>query len=82
MAAVETIKSNWHRTTDHEERYAYITKDDIRLFAQNDGGQKWTIGLSVDYRKSNSEITLSEDDLEKFISLINTGLAKIKNISE
>ena len=83
MSAIETIKSNLHRVTDHEERYAYITKDDIRLFVQNDGGgSKWTIGLSVDYRKSNSEITLSEEDMEKFISLINSGLAKIKNISE
>ncbi len=83
MSAIETIKSNWHRNTDHEERYAYITKDDIRLFASNDGGgAKWTIGLSVDYRKSNSEITLSEADMEKFISLVNAGVAKINEISK
>lgn len=82
MKAIETIKQNWKRETDHEERYAYITKDDIRLFATNDGGAKWRIALSVDYRKDRSEITLSEEDMESFISLINAGITKIAEISE
>ena len=61
MSAIETIKANWHRETDHEERYAYITKDDIRVFATNDGGgAKWKIALSVDYRKDRAEINLTE----------------------
>lgn len=83
MKAVETIKQNWKRETDHEERYAYITKDDIRLFASNDGGgAKWRIALAVDYRKERSEITLSEEDLNTFVSYINAGLAKIEQISK
>lgn len=83
MKAVETIKQNWKRETDHEERYAYVTKDDIRLFASNDGGgAKWRIALAVDYRKERSEITLSEEDLNTFVSYINAGLAKIEQISK
>ena len=81
--ALETIKSNWHRETDHEERYAYITKDDIRLFAKNDGGgSKWTVYLSVDYKQDNSEVSLTETDIEKLVDLLNKGVAKIQQISK
>ena len=83
MKAVVAIEQNWKRETDHEERYAYITKDDIRLFASNDGGgAKWRIALSVDYRKDRSEITLNEEDLNTFVSYINAGLSKIEQMSK
>ena len=83
MKAIDIIKQNWKRETDHEERYAYITKDDIRLFASTDGGgAKWRTALSVDYRKDRSEITLNEEDMESFISYINMGLNKIAEISK
>ena len=80
MSAIDTVRMNWKRFTDHEERYAYITKDDIRLFAVNEGGEKWRIALSVDYKKDRSEITLSEDELNHFIELLNIGLDKIKEL--
>ncbi len=83
MSAIETIKANWRRETDHEERYAYITKDDIRVFATNDGGgAKWKIALSVDYRKDRAEINLTEEELDSLISLVNQGLTKIREINQ
>ena len=82
LEAIETIKSNSARTTDHEERYAYITKDDIRIFSTNDGsGNNWKTSLSVDYRKERSEITLSETDVETFKSLIKQGQQKISELN-
>lgn len=79
--AIETIKENLTRATDHEERYAYITKDDIRLMSVNEGGgSKWQIGFSVDYRKERSEVSLSRDDIDKLIDMINKCLDKIKEI--
>ena len=83
MNAIESVKKNLNRTTDHEERYAYITKDDIRLFAFNDGGgSKWKIALSVDYRKERSEVILNEEELKQFVRLVNTGLDKIEQIKK
>ena len=81
LTAIQTIKENSERATNHEERYAYITKDDIRIFSVNNGGgNKWKIALSIDYRKDRSEITLTEEELDTFVSLINQGLAKIAEI--
>ena len=83
MSAIDAIKANWHRETDHEERYAYITKDDIRVFATNEGGgAKWKIALSVDYRKDRSEVNLTEEELDSFVSLINQGLSRIREINK
>lgn len=83
LKAIDTIKSNLQRETNHEERYAYITKDDIRLFATNDGGgSKWKVYLSVDFRKDNSEIMLSETDLSRFVALLKQGVEKIEEVSE
>ena len=48
IKAINTILSNRDREVDHEERYAYMTKDDIRVFAYAKSGNAWTIELSVD----------------------------------
>lgn len=80
ISAIETIKSNLERTTDHEERYAYITKDDIRVFAHNNSGKNWKISFSIDFRKEKAEIYLSEANLDKLISLIQSSLAKIEEL--
>lgn len=81
--AVDEIKANLHRETDHEERYAYLTEDDIRLLAKNNGGgSTWTVTLSVDYNKSDAEITLSEAELDKFVEIVNQGVAKIQELNK
>ena len=78
--SINTILSNKDRVVDHEERYAYITKDDIRIYAGAKSGKAWTFELSVDYHKQNSAITLSNKDAENLINLIQKGQEKIKQI--
>ena len=78
--AIESIQENSKRSTDHEERYAYVTKDDIRIFAVNTGGSKWTIALSVDYRKERAEVNLTNDELDRFVSLINQCQEKLDEL--
>lgn len=83
LNAIQTVKQNAKRETDHEERYAYITKDDIRIFSTNSGGNaKWNIALSVDYRKDRSEVSLSEDELDSFVALIKQGEQKIAELGQ
>lgn len=78
--AINTIHSNRERVVDHEERYAYMTKDDIRIFAYAKSGNAWTVELSVDYHKQNSTISLSNKDVEDLIGLIQKAQSKINEI--
>lgn len=80
IGAINTIHSNRERVVDHEERYAYMTKDDIRIFAYAKSGNAWTVELSVDYHKQNSTITLSSNDVEELIGLIQKAQEKIIQI--
>lgn len=80
IKAINTILSNREREVDHEERYAYMTKDDIRVFAYSKSGNAWTIELSVDYHKQNSTITLANKDVEDLINLIQKSQEKINQI--
>ena len=80
IKAINTILSNRERDVDHEERYAYMTKDDIRVFAYAKSGNAWTIELSVDYHKQNSTITLANKDVEDLINLIQKSQEKINQI--
>ena len=80
IKAINTILSNREREVDHEERYAYMTKDDIRIFAYAKSGNAWTIELSVDYHKQNSTITLANKDVEDLINLIQKSQEKINQI--
>lgn len=80
IKAINTILSNRDREVDHEERYAYMTKDDIRVFAYAKSGNAWTIELSVDYHKQNSTITLANKDVEDLINLIRKSQEKINQI--
>lgn len=80
IKAINTILSNREREVDHEERYAYMTKDDIRVFAYAKSGNAWTIELSVDYHKQNSTITLANKDVEDLINLIQKSQEKINQI--
>jgi len=78
--AINTIQSNRERAVDHEERYAYITKDDIRIFSHAKSGNVWTVELSVDYHKQNSTITLSGKDVEDLMDLIQKAQVKLNEI--
>lgn len=80
IKAINTILSNREREVDHEERYSYMTKDDIRVFAYAKSGNAWTIELSVDYHKQNSTITLANKDVEDLINLIQKSQEKINQI--
>lgn len=80
IEAITTILSNMDREVEHEERYAYVTKDDIRFFASAASGKVWTMELSVDYKKQNSTITLAEKDVENLKFLIQKGKEKMDEI--
>ncbi len=69
-SAYSTIKNNLNRNVDHKEEYAYITKDDIALYASCEPNKSWTMRFSVDVRKSNSVITLTASDLDNIIQQI------------
>ena len=77
--AVNTIKRNLDRATDHNEKYAYTTKDNVVIFAENPG-KGWTLKLSVDMHKSNSYITLSPADLDNFVLLLQQADKKLDEI--
>ena len=80
LDAVNVILSNKTREVDHEERYAYITKDDIRMFSSATKGKPWNMEFSVDCHKQNSFISLSDKDVEDLKALILTAQQKIKEI--
>lgn len=80
LDAMNVIIENKTREVDHEERYAYITKDNMRLFSTASPGKRWNIELSVDFHKQNSTITLSDKELEDLRDLILKGQKKIEEI--
>lgn len=77
--AVNTIKSNLNRATDHNEKYAYTTKDDVMIFAENPG-KGWTLKLSVDAHKSNSYINLTSAELDQLVQLLQQANNKLNEI--
>ena len=79
VAAIDTINANYERKVKNEERYIYVTKDDIRIASTN-SGNKWYITLSVDYRKKDSYIVLDKNDLSTLKKLLLDGEKKIKSI--
>ena len=77
--AVSIIKSNLNRETDHNEKYAYTTKDNVMVYAENPG-KGWNLKLSVDTRKSNSFINLTPAELDQFIELLKQANNKLNEI--
>lgn len=77
--AISTIKKELSRNTDHNEKYAYTTKDNVVLFAENNG-KGWNMKLSVDGHKSNSYITLTPAELDKFVELLQQANNKLDEI--
>ena len=82
ISAIDVIKKNLNRPTNHEERYVYVTKDDIRIGAYNWGGEKWTIIFSTDYNNEYSKVYLEAGDLDSLKSIINQSLVKIEEIKK
>lgn len=82
VSAIDTIAANFERPVKDEERYIYITKDDIRLFSSNatSGSNKWSAELSVDFGKKNSYINIVKEDFETLKSLLTKGEQKIKEL--
>lgn len=77
--AINTIKSNLNRETDHNEKYAYTTKDNVVVFAENPG-KGWNLKLSVDSHKSNSYINLTPAELDRFVELLEQANNKLEEI--
>ncbi len=77
--AINTIKSNLNRETDHNEKYAYTTKDNVVVFAENPG-KGWCLKLSVDAHKSNSYINLTTAELDKLVELLQQANQKLDEI--
>lgn len=82
ITAIDTIYSNFDRPVNNEERYVYITNDDIRFYSENENKKdgKWSASLSVDYRKKNSSITIAKEDFTTLKNLLLAGEKKIKEI--
>lgn len=79
-SAVSTIQGNLNRTVDHEERFAYVTKDNIALLASAEPNKSWSTRFSVDSRKSNSTVNLSNNEIETLVGLIKQAEAKLKEV--
>ncbi len=77
--AINTIKSNLNRKTDHNEKYAYTTKDNVVVFAENPG-KGWNLKLSVDAHKSNAYINLTTAELDKLVELLQQANNKLDEI--
>lgn len=77
--AINTIKNNLNRGTDHNEKYAYTTKDNVVLFAENPG-KGWNLKLSVDAHKNNSYINLTPAELDSFVELLKQANNKLDEI--
>lgn len=77
--AINTIKSNLNRETDHNEKYAYSTKDNVMVYAENPG-KGWSLELSVDAHKSNSYINLNTAELDKLVELLQQANKKLDEI--
>lgn len=79
-SAVSTIQGNLNRTVDHEERFAYVTKANIALLASAEPNKSWSTRFSVDSRKSNSTVNLSNNEIETLVGLIKQAEAKLKEV--
>lgn len=77
--AINTIKNNLNRETDHNEKYAYSTKDNIVVFAEN-LGKGWNLKLSVDANNSNAYINLTAAELDKLLELLQQANKKLDTI--
>lgn len=80
--AISTIQGNINRQVDHEERFAYVTKDNIAILAIAEPNKSWTTRLSVDSHKSNSTVNLTNNEIETLVGLIKQAESKLKDIEK
>lgn len=78
--ATSTIKDNVSRTVDHEERYAYVTKDRISIASICESSNNWKIRFSIDTYKSNSTINLSVSEIDNLVDLLKKAETKLEEI--
>lgn len=79
-SAISTIQGNLNRAVDHEERFAYVTKDNIAFLASAEPNKSWSTRFSVDSHKSNSTVNLTNGEIETLVGLIKQAEAKLKEV--
>ena len=82
LNAIDTVMANMERTCDHEERYIYVTNDNIRLYSLGKEGKPWSVELSIDFTKSYSSISVKKDELLILKDLLKKGEEKILSLSK
>ena len=80
--AIDSISKEYNRKVNHDERYIYITKDNIRLFAANYNfsDNKWHSSFDVDYRKKDGSISLDSAKMQQLKKYMLESQAKIDSI--
>lgn len=81
-SAITTIQRNLNRQVDHEERFAYVTKDNIAILAAAEPNKSWSTRFSVDSHKSNSTVNLTNNEIETLVGLIKQAESKLKDIEK
>lgn len=81
-SAISTIQGNLNRTVDHEERFAYVTKDNIAFLTSAEPNKPWSTRFSVDSHKSNATINLSNSDIETLVDMIKQAEVKLKEVGK
>ena len=81
-SAISTIQDNLNRQVDHEERFAYVTKDNIAILAVAEPNKSWATRFSVDSHKSNSTVNLTNNEIETLVGLIKQAESKLKDIEK
>lgn len=79
-STISSIQGNLNRVVDHEERFVYVTKDDIAFLATAEPNKSWVTRFSVDSRKSNSTVNISNSEIETLIGLIKQAETKLKEV--
>lgn len=82
VSAIDSISKEYNRKVNHDERYAYITKDNIRLLAANYNfsDNKWHSVFDVDYRKNDGSVSLDEKGLQQLKKYLLQCQSKIDSI--
>lgn len=79
-SAISTIINNIGRDVNHEERYVYVTKDNIALLTSCESGSNWNTRFSIDSHKSNSTVNLSPSEIDTMLDLIKQAESKLTEI--
>ena len=80
--AIDSISKENKRKVQHEERYIYVTKDNIRLIASNYNfsDNKWYTSFDVDYTKKEGSVTLDSAKMQRLKDYMIESQSKIDSI--